>query len=636
MKLISRTASFVFFAFTACASFAQVEGVLNEQGTESSGNVYKYKSSSLKVSVDELFSQEQIYGACLSPNGTAIAAIVGGQLSVFSADNGASLKNFTLRGTANSICWHSEDALTVVGNSSKGDSLFLDVFNTKNATPSFSTSVLSSYAKLLPSLAYHKSVYFLTQDEPGQRDLTLFNPVEGNWTKQERNIEGVAQWCEGVGDYSGLRLVTKAGMHNIQTPHDSGAGYVAVAAFPESYYFEFVLEFESGFYAYCDGGTGMVGLYFFPRTAYGNQPEMDEIVKKPASVVSGGGISMNGFTFTQQRDLESLYRFADSNAEAAYQSARRYFMPQKVKLVSTNAPAMRYIFHVGSSTDPGEYFLFNGGTGAFHSIGKVNPGLNKDELSPTAIYQIIGPDEVGFTAAVTKPTNTDSIVSPVIFIPNGSLAQRVSIEFDPMAQWLASRGFTVVRANVIGGFDITGLEEISRVSGYAFNAKEAWMNAMLSVKKYFLRENGTVTFGVLFFDESTAALSNHDVFLIPPQFTTIAALSGFHVVGEGPCLQTLTPYNHLAQPTLRSPMAPIESVIPQQKYTTPMFFAQAGASNDQLEAQKNGTLLYPNPTDKFFLMPGYSCFGNDNSNRISFAKEYLKYLQKAHNLPAVN
>lgn len=125
------------------------------------------------------------------------------------------------------------------------------------------------------------------------------------------------------------------------------------------------------------------------------------------------------------------------------------------------------VIHSGTTRHPGEYFVVELTANRVRRIGNLAPWLQDRLLAPMHHATYRTRDGLQLDAYLTYPVGHDpKRPAPVIVLPHGGPWVRDSLDFDPEAQFYASRGYVVFQPNYRGsaGYD----NSISERDAYAF------------------------------------------------------------------------------------------------------------------------------------------------------------------------
>lgn len=161
--------------------------------------------------------------------------------------------------------------------------------------------------------------------------------------------------------------------------------------------------------------------------------EFSDGVLGSVSYLAHGRLEQQFFTKEQQQLQQEL-------------AAR--FSAEQWKLVGSAAG--RHLLLVFSATNPGQYYLYVPGQKP-QLIGDLLPDLTPYTLTPSVKIQLKGKDGVAVESLLTLPVHSGKQAPALIVMPHGGpIGVQDTDEFDPTVQFLASRGYAVLRTNFRG------------------------------------------------------------------------------------------------------------------------------------------------------------------------------------------
>lgn len=121
-----------------------------------------------------------------------------------------------------------------------------------------------------------------------------------------------------------------------------------------------------------------------------------------------------------------------------------------VEYVDMNDDGTRALLYVSGPRRPGEYYIYTFPTKDLDRINNRWPELSENELGQMEIVHFKSRDGMDLTAYVTHPVGRDGVMAPTVVLPHGGPEARDYYDFDPMVQFLASRGYRVLQVNFRG------------------------------------------------------------------------------------------------------------------------------------------------------------------------------------------
>jgi dipeptidyl aminopeptidase/acylaminoacyl peptidase len=106
---------------------------------------------------------------------------------------------------------------------------------------------------------------------------------------------------------------------------------------------------------------------------------------------------------------------------------------------------------VGSTNDPGHYYLFPQADGVMHRYADVNAGLKTRDLVPSRYVHYVARDGLQIPAYLTLPRGRDPKGLPLIVMPHGGpYYVRDEGSYDDEVQFYANRGYVVLQPEYRG------------------------------------------------------------------------------------------------------------------------------------------------------------------------------------------
>jgi len=150
------------------------------------------------------------------------------------------------------------------------------------------------------------------------------------------------------------------------------------------------------------------------------------------------------------------YHFFDKEYEDLFKRVRIELPNYQIKIISCNKNEDRFIFFASSDIKAGIYYLYDKNTDKLTKLEDIYYWLNSNELARMHTIKYIARDGLEIPAYLTLPkgvdlknkTNRDPL--PLILNPHGGPWYRDFWGFNPEAQFLANRGYAVLRPNFRG------------------------------------------------------------------------------------------------------------------------------------------------------------------------------------------
>jgi dipeptidyl aminopeptidase/acylaminoacyl peptidase len=156
-------------------------------------------------------------------------------------------------------------------------------------------------------------------------------------------------------------------------------------------------------------------------------------------------------------------RWLDQRYETKVRAIRKAFPNRAAELVGRTDDFSKVIARVDSPAHPPTYYLIDFSSGKADMVGEEYPKLNG--FAHGSVREISYPARDGYTvpAYLTIPAGSEPNRLPLVVLPHGGPESRDTLEFDWLSQFLASRGYAVLRPQFRGS---TGFGEAHRLAGY--------------------------------------------------------------------------------------------------------------------------------------------------------------------------
>jgi dipeptidyl aminopeptidase/acylaminoacyl peptidase len=154
-----------------------------------------------------------------------------------------------------------------------------------------------------------------------------------------------------------------------------------------------------------------------------------------------------GFEYETERTQR---KFFDAEAEAIYAALDRQQPDSDNEVVGSSRDGKRLLVVSRADTRPTIYSILDLNTRKLLRVGSANSALAESPLSPMKPVKIKAADGTILPGYLTLPLNSDGKNLRTIIYPHGGPHSRDSWGFDPIVQFMASRGFAVVQVNFRG------------------------------------------------------------------------------------------------------------------------------------------------------------------------------------------
>jgi dipeptidyl aminopeptidase/acylaminoacyl peptidase len=143
-------------------------------------------------------------------------------------------------------------------------------------------------------------------------------------------------------------------------------------------------------------------------------------------------------------------KFFDTEAESLYAAIDHIRPDADNEIVDSSVDGKRLLVMSRADTRPTEYLILDLNTNKLIRVGSDNPALAATPMSPMKAIKIKAADGTILPGYLTLPLNSTGKKVPTIIYPHGGPHARDSWGFDPIVQFMASRGFAVVQVNFRG------------------------------------------------------------------------------------------------------------------------------------------------------------------------------------------
>ncbi|GAC1477562.1 MAG: S9 family peptidase [Gemmatimonadaceae bacterium] len=154
--------------------------------------------------------------------------------------------------------------------------------------------------------------------------------------------------------------------------------------------------------------------------------------------------------FTTYVDDRLRYHFRDKTLEGDYRRLQRQFPHTDIRFTSSTADEMLWLITVTSSVEPGVTVLFDRRSKHYVAQYRLRDSLERDELAEMIPIHYRSADGFDVPAYLTLPNGVSTKGLPVVIVPHGGPWARDRLGFNPMAQFLANRGYAVLQPNFRG------------------------------------------------------------------------------------------------------------------------------------------------------------------------------------------
>lgn len=119
-------------------------------------------------------------------------------------------------------------------------------------------------------------------------------------------------------------------------------------------------------------------------------------------------------------------------------------------IVSMSQDRKKMLVEVGDASQAGSIYYYDTAIGAMSLFAHLNTALKSARLSPVSTYRYKARDGLSIEAILTLPKGREAKGLPLILMPHGGPEARDTATYDWWAQFLADRGYAVVKPNYRG------------------------------------------------------------------------------------------------------------------------------------------------------------------------------------------
>jgi dipeptidyl aminopeptidase/acylaminoacyl peptidase len=135
---------------------------------------------------------------------------------------------------------------------------------------------------------------------------------------------------------------------------------------------------------------------------------------------------------------------------AAWEKLKERFPDGQIGIGSMTADENVWIVSVSSDTDPGTVYMFDRKTGKISFMYRTRPKLPTAQLAPMTPVRYKSRDGMEIHAYLTLPKGIPAQNLPTVMVIHGGPWARDMWGYDPIAQYLANRGYAVLMPNFRG------------------------------------------------------------------------------------------------------------------------------------------------------------------------------------------
>jgi dipeptidyl aminopeptidase/acylaminoacyl peptidase len=143
--------------------------------------------------------------------------------------------------------------------------------------------------------------------------------------------------------------------------------------------------------------------------------------------------------------------FEDPQLQARFRGLSRYFQDRRsLAPVSLSADGKLWALSVTGADLPGAYYVLDADKKDVALVGERYPQLPEAALGQAERFQFKARDGTAIPAYLTRPPGAGPGALPTVVLVHGGPQARDSLDFDPLVQFLATRGRQVLEVNFRG------------------------------------------------------------------------------------------------------------------------------------------------------------------------------------------
>jgi dipeptidyl aminopeptidase/acylaminoacyl peptidase len=170
--------------------------------------------------------------------------------------------------------------------------------------------------------------------------------------------------------------------------------------------------------------------------------------------------------FAQWEAGRPQQHFLDSGMQSIYRIFLKELKGNVIKIVDRDSAENKFIINSYTDRNPGEYYLFERGSGKLTKLGDVNSSINPDDMCAMQPISYKAHDGMLINGYLTLPKGGKKTNLPVVVMPHDWPNVPLSRNYwgyNPDVQFLANRGYAVFQVNYRGS---TGYGKAFRIAGF--------------------------------------------------------------------------------------------------------------------------------------------------------------------------
>ncbi len=177
------------------------------------------------------------------------------------------------------------------------------------------------------------------------------------------------------------------------------------------------------------------------------------------SLYKNDEVDVKGLSYSKKRKvlLAAIYttdkrhrHFFDEEARMRYKYLQEKLPGYEIDIVDTDTSENKFIVRTYSDRNRGSYYLLDGKSKNLTKIADISPWLNEEQLAEMRPIEYTSRDGLTIHGYLTLPKGITPKNLPVVIHPHGGPWARDYWGFNPIAQFLANRGYAVLQMNFRG------------------------------------------------------------------------------------------------------------------------------------------------------------------------------------------
>jgi dipeptidyl aminopeptidase/acylaminoacyl peptidase len=305
----------------------------------------------------------------------------------------------------------------------------------------------------VPRSTPNEIIIGLNDRDPALHDVYRLNLKTGERKLLWKNVENVAGWVTDLkGDLRlGIRQTSDGGTEILKIDGKKLTSIYSVNADESADPVRFTPD-GNAFYLETNKGKELdlsqLELYDLKRTT------TSLVEKDPENQVDFGDALFSDVTnellaTTYRGDTLRVYpkqkRFADD-----YARLRKALPHGELHIMSETADEQTWVTAVTSDVNPGSVYIFDRKTGKAEFLYASRPDLPSDKLVSMKPVHYTARDGLNIPGYLTVPRGIPTAMLPTVLFIHGGPWARDEWGYDPVAQFLANRGYAVLQPNYRG------------------------------------------------------------------------------------------------------------------------------------------------------------------------------------------